>query len=115
MRRSTDTGEPRRVRWAPQRRQARSAHARACAVLEVDTDASWETVEAAYRRLARQYHPDTPSGTTEQMASLNAAFECLRDNHARNAPARAAANQPTEQRREGPDDVALTMKGQDRG
>lgn len=34
---------------------------------------SRERIEEAYRRLARERHPDMPSGSTEAMAELNAA------------------------------------------
>lgn len=41
-------------------------------VLGVTADASRETIEAAYRNLARQRHPDN-GGSDRQMAELNAA------------------------------------------
>lgn len=56
-------------------------------ILQVDRRAEPEVVEAAYRRLARKYHPDT-SGIDDggkRMKELNAAYEVLRD------PARRAA------------------------
>lgn len=54
--------------------------------LELTTGATWEEVRAAYKRLARDYHPDTvatlPRGfqqfATETMARLNEAYEALR-------------------------------------
>ena len=51
--------------------------ARAAAVLFVTTDAPPDVVTAAYRALAKQYHPDR-GGSTEQMQRLNAALEVLR-------------------------------------
>ena len=56
-------------------------------ILQVDPRAEPEVVEAAYRRLARKYHPDT-SGVDDggrRMKELNAAYEVLRD------PARRAS------------------------
>lgn len=50
-------------------------------ILQVDPRAEPEVLEAAFRRLARKYHPDI-SGTTEgdrRMRELNAAYEVLRD------------------------------------
>jgi hypothetical protein len=50
-------------------------------VLQVDRRAEPEVVEAAYRRLARKYHPDT-SGLDDggrRMMELSAAYEVLRD------------------------------------
>jgi hypothetical protein len=50
-------------------------------ILEVDTEASPDIVEAAYRRLARRYHPDlnTSANATAQMQELNLAYATLRD------------------------------------
>jgi curved DNA-binding protein CbpA len=55
-------------------------------VLGVDIDASAAIVKAAWRRLARQHHPDLTAGdprasraATRQMAEINAAYEELRD------------------------------------
>ena len=54
-------------------------------VLQVAQHATPDVIEAAYRALARQWHPDTnedPSAS-EQMARLNAAYAVLRDEEAR--------------------------------
>lgn len=48
------------------------------AVLRVARDATLAEVEAAYRRLARERHPDTPGGSDRLMAELNAAREAAR-------------------------------------
>src|SRR5689334_15357414 len=50
-------------------------------VLEVDSSASAEVIEAAYRRLARRYHPDLNPNqdTTATMQELNGAYAVLRD------------------------------------
>jgi len=56
-------------------------------VLQVDPEAEDEVVQAAYRRLARKYHPDVAPGpeAATRMAAINAAWELLGD------PARRAA------------------------
>jgi len=55
------------------------------AVLGVDTDASPATIKAAWRRLAREHHPDLTAGdpaaarrSTRRMAEINAAYQSLR-------------------------------------
>lgn len=55
--------------------------------LQVDPEAEDEVLEAAYRRLARKYHPDVAPGDDAQtrMVALNRAWEMLRD------PAKRAA------------------------
>jgi curved DNA-binding protein CbpA len=47
-------------------------------VLQVIPDADPEVVRAAYRALARKYHPDM-GGSDLQMATLNAAWETVRE------------------------------------
>src|SRR5512140_849277 len=53
-------------------------------VLGVDRDASQATVKAAWRRLAREHHPDlaadaaTRQDATRRMAEINAAYQVLR-------------------------------------
>src|SRR5262245_12546956 len=63
-------------------------------VLGVEVDASGPTIKAAWRRLARQHHPDTTGGdaqaaraATRRMAEINAAYEELRDPVKRRAAA----------------------------
>ncbi len=56
-------------------------------ILQVSPDADQGVVAAAYRRLARQYHPDLnrdPSGVV-RMKELNVAFEVLGDSAKRTA------------------------------
>lgn len=54
--------------------------------LQVDSEAEDEVIAAAYRRLARKYHPDAAGAeTAPRMAAINAAWEILGD------PARRAA------------------------
>lgn len=50
-------------------------------VLQVDPDADLDVIKAAYRRLARKYHPDVATGAeaAERMAVINAAWQVLRD------------------------------------
>jgi curved DNA-binding protein CbpA len=50
-------------------------------VLQVDSEAEFEVIEAAYRRLARKYHPDVSPGpeSQERMVRINQAWEMLRD------------------------------------
>ena len=48
-------------------------------VLQVDPEAEDEVIQAAYRRLARKYHPDlatTPDAAT-RMSAINAAWELI--------------------------------------
>ncbi|HET7030721.1 MAG TPA: J domain-containing protein [Candidatus Limnocylindrales bacterium] len=56
-------------------------------VLQVDSEAEDEVIQAAYRRLAQKYHPDVATGpeAAARMAAINVAWELLRD------PARRAA------------------------
>ncbi|GEM_PF-5198251 len=51
------------------------------AILGVPTTATRREIERAYRRLARQYHPDVnPSPEAhERMAAINEAYQVLRD------------------------------------
>lgn len=50
-------------------------------ILQVDPRAEPEVLEAAFRRLARKYHPDVSptSDSVERMKELNAAYQVLRD------------------------------------
>lgn len=47
-------------------------------ILQVSPNASSEVIDAAYRRLARVYHPDV-GGSNEAMALLNEAYRVLSD------------------------------------
>ncbi len=56
-------------------------------ILQVDPEAEDEVIQAAYRRLARKYHPDlaeTPEAAA-RMAGINAAWELIGDPAARRA------------------------------
>jgi protein-disulfide isomerase len=50
-------------------------------VLQVSPNAEQEVIEAAYKRLARKYHPDVYSGAdgADRMRELNEAYEVLGD------------------------------------
>jgi hypothetical protein len=47
--------------------------------LGLGADASWHDVQHAYRRLAKDAHPDHSGDDGEAMATLNAAYMALRD------------------------------------
>jgi hypothetical protein len=66
-------------------------------VLQVDPEAEDEVIEAAYRRLARKYHPDvSPDPESHaKMIAINKAWEVLRD------PAKRAAVNRARQRSTG--------------
>jgi curved DNA-binding protein CbpA len=48
-------------------------------LLQVDEEADTEVIQAAYRRLAQRYHPDSGAGDPARMAALNEAWAILRD------------------------------------
>ena len=50
-------------------------------ILQIDPEAEQEVVEAAYRRLARKYHPDVNKrpDAVQRMQQINVAYEVLRD------------------------------------
>jgi len=56
-------------------------------VLGVPPGADQKTIKAAYRRLARTYHPDTQNGeaSEEKMKQINEAYAVLSDPHKRAA------------------------------
>jgi curved DNA-binding protein CbpA len=62
-------------------------------ILQVDPEAEDEVIEAAYKRLARKYHPDVSAGpdAQERMARINQAWEMLRSPVRRAAVDRAKA------------------------
>jgi curved DNA-binding protein CbpA len=49
--------------------------------LQVDSEADPEIIQAAYRRLARKFHPDVAPGVeaAAKMTAINVAWEVLRD------------------------------------
>jgi curved DNA-binding protein CbpA len=75
-------------------------------VLQVDSEAEDEVIQAAYRRLARKYHPDlaaTPEAAA-RMSAINAAWELIGDPAARAAFDRSRTTTPDA--RQGGDDRA---------
>jgi curved DNA-binding protein CbpA len=72
--------------------------------LQVDPEAEDEVIQAAYRRLARKYHPDLAPGeeAAARMAAINAAWELIGDPAARAAFDRRRA-MATRRRRRGGD------------
>jgi curved DNA-binding protein CbpA len=56
-------------------------------VLQVDSEAEDEVIQAAYRRLARKYHPDMGGGpeAASRMLAINAAWELIGEPGARAA------------------------------
>lgn len=66
-------------------------------VLQVDPEAEDEVIEAAYRRLARKYHPDVSPDpeSQERMVRINQAWELLRDPVRRAAVDRARTRETT--------------------
>ena len=60
-------------------------------ILQVDSEAEDEVIQAAYRRLARKYHPDLATGPEAalRMAAINAAWELIGEPAARAAYDRA--------------------------
>jgi curved DNA-binding protein CbpA len=50
-------------------------------ILQVDSEAEDEVIQAAYRRLARKYHPDLAASpdAAARMAAINAAWELIGD------------------------------------
>ncbi|MGH2489382.1 MAG: DnaJ domain-containing protein [Candidatus Limnocylindria bacterium] len=47
-------------------------------LLQVDPQADDIVVEAAFRALARRYHPDNHGGDSQRMADINKAYDLLR-------------------------------------
>jgi DnaJ-class molecular chaperone len=46
-------------------------------ILSLSPDASNEDIKRAYKRLAKVYHPDKPTGNTEQFQKINYAYNIL--------------------------------------
>lgn len=56
-------------------------------VLEINSQASWEEIEKAYKKLVRKYHPDRYQSAedretaTRVMSMINASFSFLKEKH----------------------------------
>ena len=48
-------------------------------VLGVEKDASPETIKKAYRKLAKEHHPDKKGGNSEKFKDISSAYETLSD------------------------------------
>src|SRR5512142_2104732 len=75
------------------------------AVLGLPFDATTDAIKAAWRRLAREHHPDVTSGdatlerrATRRMAEINAAYQELRDPQKRRVHREEAARQARAER-----------------
>jgi hypothetical protein len=67
-------------------------------VLGVDAGVSEADLTAAYRRLAKRWHPDHRQGSAERMAVVNAAYEQARAELRREARRRASRPVPVRRR-----------------
>lgn len=47
-------------------------------ILQIDPDAEQSVLEAAYRALARLYHPDGRTPNVERMSAINRAYDLIR-------------------------------------
>ena len=47
--------------------------------LEIDSDATAETIKKQYRKLSLDHHPDRPSGNAAKFKDINEAYETLSD------------------------------------
>lgn len=65
--------------YAPPPPRPQPVRVTAWQVLGVTEGASLSQVKAAYRRLARRYHPDVEGGSEEKMKVLNAAFDWAKE------------------------------------
>lgn len=60
-----------------------SAERDAYAVLQVHPEADLDVIQAAYRALARQYHPDGSTPDIDRMREVNGAYERIKTEAAR--------------------------------
>ena len=67
------------------------------AVLGIEPGASSEDAAAAYRRMAKEWHPDRAGGegTAERMAQINAAYDLLRSAAWQRGPSTVASEHET--------------------
>ncbi len=72
-------------------------------VLGVSADADEEAIAAAYRKLAKRFHPDhrpEDEGAALKMAEINMAYALLRDSQAEMHARHSARDRPVARRRE---------------
>lgn len=67
----------RRARGSREPNQSTLRPAEARRILDVDAAASEDEVKAAYRRKAKEHHPDTDSGDEETFKKVSRAYEAL--------------------------------------
>lgn len=53
------------------------------AILGIPADASSEEIKSAYRRLAKEYHPDHAGGDSEKFRDIQEAYSVLADSEKR--------------------------------
>ncbi len=63
-------------------------------ILGLPLCATEQEIRSAYKRLARQYHPDRPGGTKEKFVALQNAYEIL-TGHTKNADLQSDGSAPT--------------------
>lgn len=83
-------------------------------VLKIGTDASPEDVRKAYRRLARERHPDVEKGSDEKFRELQKAYDVLRNPETRRAHERELGlfhDEPTGCYSEVPLDIGSDFEG----
>jgi hypothetical protein len=82
-------------------------------VLGLATDASWDEVKSAFRRLARKYHPDVagPEGT-RKFSEITEAYMTLKETIAGGPSSRRAARERTERDQRQPQQAAPYEKGE---
>lgn len=50
-------------------------------ILEIDKNASQETIKKAYRKMSLKHHPDKPSGDADKFKEINEAYQTLSDDN----------------------------------
>ena len=69
----------RRARGSREPNQPTLQPSEARRILEVDASANEDEVKAAYRRKAKEHHPDTDSGDEETFKKVSRAYEALNE------------------------------------
>tara|TARA_B100001989_G_C24532467_1_gene462409 strand:- start:723 stop:1643 length:921 start_codon:yes stop_codon:yes gene_type:complete len=50
-------------------------------ILDIDKNASKDTIKKAFRKLSLKYHPDKPTGDAEKFKKINEAYQTLSDDN----------------------------------